>query len=310
MQDYPLITIVGGSGFVGRHLVKQLAAAGYRLRILSRDAVGAEYLKTAATIGQIATQYADITKPETLAGKFDGSFAVINLASTLQESGRQKFAALNVDGAKAVAAAAKQAGASRFIHVSALGVDHAKNSTYACTKLAGEDAVRQAFAGATIVRPSLIVGPEDGFFQRFGRMSLLAPALPLIYGGKTRFQPTLVSDVAHAIATALATPDSIGKTYELGGAEIFSFKALLERMRAITNRRFCLVSIPAGMASFMGRVASAIPLLPAPITADQVRLLAYDNVLSGQLPGYAALGMEPQSVSAALPQLLARFIKR
>lgn len=309
MQQYPLITIIGGSGFLGRHLVKQLAAAGFRLRILSRDAVGAEFLKTAATIGQIATQYADITRPETLAGKFDGSWAVINLVSILHESGRQRFAAINVTGARVVAEQAKAAGAERFIQISALGVEQATDTKYGRTKLAGETAVREAFPGATIIRPSLLVGPEDRFFQRFARMSLLAPALPLIGGGKTKFQPTLVNDVALAIATALNLPETAGKTYELGGSEVLTFKEMLERMRAVTNRRVCLLNLPAGMAKLAGMLFGLWPFTP-PLTTDQVKLLKHDNVVSANALGYGALNIQPHSVTAALPHLLSRYIKQ
>ena len=308
MNQYPLITIVGGSGFLGRHLIKQLARSGYRIRVLSRDAVKAEFVKTAGTVGQIVTQYADITKPETLAGKFDGSWAVINLVSILYERGRQKFHAVNLHGAAAVADAARAAGAARFIQISALGVERAADSKYASTKKAGEDAVRAAFPGATILRPGLLVGAEDRFFQRFARLSLLLPALPLIGGGKSLFQPTLVTDVAAAIAAALADASSIGQTYELAGPEAYSFKEWMERLRGMINRRFCLVNLPVGLASFMGRLASLSPFPPL-LTADQVKLLGHDNVMNSGAAGYAALGMQPHLVSAALPAMLTRYVK-
>lgn len=308
MKQYPLITVVGGSGFVGRHLIKQLAKTGYRIRVLCRDTVAAEYLKTAGNVGQITPQYADLTKPETLAGKFDGSWAVINLVSILHESGRQKFGRINVEGAKLVAGHARAAGAERFIHVSALGVDVASDSRYASTKKTGEDAVREAFPGVTILRPSLIIGPEDRFFQRFARMAFLAPALPLIGGGHTKFQPTLVTDVASAIMAALGTTASMGQTYALGGPEVLSFKEMLERMRTVINRHFLLLPLPTGIASLMGRVCTLLPFPPM-ITADQVKLLSYDNVVPAGHAGYESLGITPGSVTAALPSLLSRFIK-
>ena len=308
MHPHPLVTVVGGSGFVGRHLIKQLAKAGFRIRVLCRDTVAAEYLKTSGSVGQIVPQYADITKPETLAGKFDGSWAVINLVSILYESGRQKFQRINVEGAKLVANHAREAGAKRLLHVSALGVDQATGSQYGSTKHAGEAAVREAFPGATILRPSLVIGPEDQFFQRFARMALIAPALPLVGGGTTKFQPTLVQDVAVAIVTALNAPDAQGKTYALGGPEVLSFKEMLERMRSIINRRVCLVNVPSPIASIMGRVCELLPF-PPPITADQVKMLAHDNVVPAGSLGYADLGITPGSVTAALPGLLSRFIK-
>lgn len=307
MQTYPLITIVGASGFVGRHLVKKLATRGYRLRVLSRDTVAAEFLKTAGSVGQVVPQYADITRADTLAGKFDGSWAVINLVSILHESGRQTFEAVNVDGAKAVAESARAAGAQRFVQISALGVQQAGDTRYGSTKHRGEAAVRAAFPGATILRPSLIIGPEDRFFQRFARMALLAPALPLIGGGKNKFQPVMVSDVADAIIAALDLPESTGKTYELGGNEVLSFKDMLQRMLAVTNRKKRLLTLPSGLAALMGRVASLLP--GAPLTADQVKLLRHDNVVTPGADGFAQLGLAPASVTAALPHLLSRFVK-
>lgn len=306
MTQYPLITIVGGSGFLGRHLIRHLARAGFRIRVLCRDAVAAEYLKTAGSVGQIVPQYADITKPETLAGKFDGSWAVINLVSILYESGSQKFRTINIDGARRVAEYAHAVGAARLIHVSALGVEQTGDTQYGSTKKAGEDAVRAAYPAATILRPGLLVGPEDQFFQRFARMGNVLPALPVIGGGKSKFQPTLVTDAAAAIVQALNLPEAAGQTYELGGPEVLSFREWMERLRAITNRKYKLITLPSCVASLMGRVASLLPFPPL-VTADQVKLLNHDNVAATN--GYAALGMSPQSVTAAMPTLLSRFVK-
>lgn len=308
MQTYPLITVVGGSGFVGRHLIKQLAREGYRVRVLTRDTIAAEFLKTAGSVGQIVPQYADITRPDTLEGKFDGSWAVINLVGILYESGRQKFKSVQIDGARAVAEHAAKAGAERLIQLSALGVDKAANSRYARSKKTGEEAVRHAFPAATILRPSLIIGPEDQFFQRFARMRLLSPILPLIAGGKTLFQPTLVTDVVRAIMTTLAQPESAGQTYELGGPEVLSLKQMLERMGQVIHRKLCLVPLPAALAKLVGAVSSLLPLPPM-ITVDQVKLLAHNNVVTAGVAGYDALGIAPASVTAALPNLLSRFVK-
>lgn len=306
MTQYPLITLVGGSGFLGRHLVRQLARAGFRIRVLCRDTVAAEYLKTAGSVGQIVPQYADLTKPETLVGKFDGSWAVINLVSILYESGRQKFQSINVDGARRVAEYAHAVGAARLIQISALGVDQTGDTKYGSTKKAGEDAVRAAYPAVTILRPGLLVGAEDQFFQRFARMGVISPALPLIGGGTSKFQPTLVSDVATAIVQALNLPETAGNTYELGGPEVLTFREWMERLRAITNRHYKLVTLPTCIANLMGRVASILPIPPM-ITTDQVKLLKHDNVVSSN--GYAALGITPESVTAALPTLLSRFVK-
>lgn len=305
MTQYPLITIVGGSGFLGRHLIKQLARAGFRIRVLCRDAVAAEYLKTAGAVGQIVPQYADITKPETLVGKFDGSWAVINLVSILYESGSQKFRAINIDGARRVAEYAHAVGAARLVHISALGTDQTGDTLYGSTKKAGEDAVRAAYPAATILRPGLLIGPEDAFFQRFARMGNLLPALPVV-SGSTKFQPTLVTDVATAIMHALNLPEAAGQTYELAGPEVLSFREWLERLRAITNRKYKLITLPSSIASIIGRIASILPFPPL-LTADQVKLLKHDNVASRN--GYAALGIVPASVTAAMPSLLSRFVK-
>ncbi len=308
MQHYPLVTIVGGSGFVGRHTVKLLASKGYRIRVLVRDTVAAEFLKTAATVGQIAIEHADITRPETLAGKFTGSDAVVSLVSILYQSGRQKFDAINVAGAKAVAAEARKAGAKSLVHVSALGVDRATDTAYGRTKLAGEQAVRNAFAEATILRPSLIIGPEDGFFQRFGRMSMISPVLPLIAGGRTQFQPVLVTDVAQAIVSALGNEQTYGKTYALAGPTVYSFRELLALMNSITKRKACMVSLPTAIAKLQGALCELLPFAPA-ITRDQVALLAHDNILRDEPLTFAQLGIAPTSIEAMLPTYLSRFIK-
>lgn len=308
MNHYPLVTIVGGSGFVGRHTVKLLASKGYRIRVLVRDTIAAEFLKTAATVGQIAIEHADITRPETLAGKFAGSDAVISLVSILYQSGRQKFDAINVAGARAVAVEAKKAGASSFIHVSALGIERARDTQYGKTKLVGELAVLEAFPEATILRPSLIIGPEDGFFQRFARMSLVSPVLPLIGGGRTKFQPVLVTDVAQAIVSAIGKPELRGKTFELAGPNIYSFRELLELMGRITKRTSCLISMPTWMARIQARFCELLPFKPM-ITRDQVKLLAHDNVLGTNTLTFRQLGITPGAIEDMLPHYLARYVK-
>lgn len=308
MEHYPLVTIVGGSGFVGRHTVKLLAATGYRVRVLVRDVIAAEFLKTAGDVGQISIEHADITRPETLTGKFIGSDAVISLVSILYQSGRQKFDRINVAGAHAVATEAKRVGVPTLIHMSALAVERASKTRYGRTKLAGELAVREVFPEATILRPSLIIGPEDGFFQRFGRMSTISPILPLIAGGKTKFQPILVTDVALAIGYTLARLESTGKTYELAGPSIYSFRELLVLMARITKRKSWLISIPRFAALLQGLTCEILQFTPM-ITRDQVRLLAVDNVLGNNVRTANDLGVTPQLIESMLPHYLARFTK-
>ena len=231
----------------------------------------------------------------------------MNLVSILAESGRQKFTAINVAGAKAIAEQAVLVQATAFVQISALGVDVA-DANYAKTKRAGEDAVRAVFRQATILRPSLIIGPEDGFFQRFARLSMLAPALPLIGGGHTQFQPVLVGDVAQAIYAAATNAAFAGKTYELAGEKTYSFRALLELMLRIIKRPTRLVSLPVCVAKVMGFFSELLPLPPV-ITRDQVRLLKFDTVATAGALNFHSLGIAPQSVEAALPELLARYIK-
>jgi len=303
----PIVTIVGGSGFVGRHTIKRFADAGWRVNVLCRDTVAAEFLKTAGTVGQVVLQYADITRPETLEGKFAGSQVVVNLVSILYQSGRQKFDSINVKGAKLIAEHAKKAGAKRLIHISALSPS--ADAKYGKTKAEGEEAVKAAFPGATILRPSLIIGPEDGFFQRFGRMSLKSPALPVIAGGNTKFQPVLVEDVAKAIITTATDVHTAGKTYELAGPKTYSMKELLKLMFSVTGRKKRLVNIPAPIASLMGFVCELLPLSPM-ITRDQVRLLKSDNVASAGSLQLQDLGITPTDIETALPSLLERFNKR
>ncbi|MFZ4125312.1 MAG: complex I NDUFA9 subunit family protein [Rickettsiales bacterium] len=302
----PIVTIVGGSGFVGRHTVKRFADAGWRVKVLCRDIIAAEFLKTAGTVGQIVLQRVDITKPETLEGKFAGSDVVVNLVSILYQSGRQKFEAINVKGAKLIAEQAKKAGVKKFIQISALSPN--PDSRYGHTKLAGEEAVRAIFPSVTILRPSLVIGPEDGFFQRFGSMSMIAPALPLIAGGHTRFQPVTVENVAAAIFVA-ATTDVAGKTFELAGPKTYSMKELLKLMLSLTGRKKCLISIPSPIASLMGWASELLPF-PPQITRDQVRLLKMDNVASADALQLKDLGIAPTAIESVLPTLLERFNAR
>lgn len=307
MHTYPLVTIVGGSGFIGRHTVHRFADAGWRVRVLVRDCVKADFLKMAGYPGQIVRDHADITRPATLEGKFAGSTAVVNLVGVLYSKGRQKFNAVHVQGAKAVAEQAAKAKSPVLVHLSALGAGVA-DAAYAQSKKAGEDVVRAAFPTSAILRPSLVIGPEDGFFQRFARMSLLAPALPLVGGGHTKFQPLLVTDLADAIFVAATTGMAMGRTLELGGPEVFSFRQLLQLMNHTTRRSVCLMPLPSCLASAMGFVCEWLPLPPM-ITRDQVRMLKTDSVVSDGADGFAALGLAAQPIQPTLPAYLARYTK-
>lgn len=303
-MEQKVVTIVGGTGFVGRYVVKLLASAGYTLRVIARNPDAALQLKTAGDVGQIVLQRGDLADPDSLAGKIDYSYAVINLVGVLFESGRQNFTNLHAQGAERLAQIARAAGVPRFIHMSALSVDKARTSKYARTKLLGEKAVLTAFPEATIIRPSVIFGPEDNFFNQFARLATFAPALPLI-GGRTRFQPVYVGDVAKAIHACLARPETRGQVYELGGPQTYSFRQLLEYVLQVTGRKRALLPVPFGIASAVGTGAELLP--HPPLTRDQVKLLKYDNVVSPGAKTFANLGISPTALEVVVPDYLARF---
>jgi NADH dehydrogenase len=304
----PLVTVFGGSGFVGRHVVSRLAQEGWQIRVAVRRPDEALFLKPAGAVGQITPMAANIRDQASVERAVAGADAVVNLVAILHESGRQRFKALQAEGAARIAAAAAQAGVRHLVHVSAIGADAASDSAYARTKAEGERAVLGAFPRAVILRPSIIFGPEDGFFNRFAAMAMMAPALPLIGGGKTRFQPVFVGDVAEAVAKALSLPAAEGKTYELGGPRVYTFRRLLEIMLAEIGRRRLLLPLPFPVAGLLGAVMQC---LPAPqLTLDQVRLLKRDNVVTPGAPGLADLGITPHGLEAIIPTYLDKFRKR
>ena len=296
------ITVFGGSGFIGRYVVKRLADQGWIVRVAVRDPVAAAFLKPMGDVGQIVLMKADITDASLVAAAVSGVDAVINLVGILYEWGRQRFSAVHAEGAGRIAAAAAAAGVRRMVHVSAIGADPAFPAAYARTKAAGEAAVRKHFANATIIRPSIVFGPEDAFFNRFAAMACLSPVLPLIGGGHTRFQPVYVGDVAEAIVSALADKTAPGATYELGGPKVYTFKELLQLMLAEIGRRRCLVSVPWAIARLQGAFLEWIPA--PPLTRDQVRLLERDNVVASGAKGLGDLGIQPTPVEAILPAYL------
>ena len=299
--------VFGGSGFIGRHLVRRLGRSGAVVRVPSRHPTLINYLRTAGSVGQIVPELAGTFDEDELTATIQGADVVINLVGILAESGRNSFGRTHTDLAGRIARVAAASGVKRLIQVSALGVDAATTSVYARSKLAGEEAVRDAFPSATIIRPSIVFGPEDGFFNRFAAMTMISPALPLIGGGHTKFQPVYVGDVADGIMAAINLPEAAGKTYELGGPGVYSFKALMEMMLAEIGISRFLVPLPWGLARFQAAIAEWIP--GKPLTRDQVQLLKYDNVLSGRHPGLADLGVRSSAVELILPTYLDRFIK-
>jgi NADH dehydrogenase len=300
-----LVTVFGGSGFLGRYVVRALARQGYRIRVGVRLPQLANYLLPMGRVGQIQLVRANVLSPDAVAFALKGASACVNLVGILQESGRQRFNALHAEAAGMIAATAKNSGAASLLHVSAIGADVNSTALYAHTKAEGEARVREAFPGAVILRPSIVFGVEDNFFNRFAALARVAPFLPLIGGGKTRFQPVYVGDVAKAVEHCLMDGDARGRVYELGGPGIFSFRELMEIVFRETGRRRRLVPLPFPVAELMGRILQALP--NAPLTADQVRLLKTDTVVSDGARGFADLGIEPEPLEAILPTYLWRF---
>ncbi len=315
-----LVTVFGGAGFIGRHLVQRLATAGARVRVAVRYPGEAAFLQPLGDVGQIVPVRASVTHEASVRAAVADADAVVNLVGILYEKGRWTFEAVHHQGAGAVARAAKEAGAARFVHMSALGADPESRARYATSKAAGEAAVREAFPEAVIVRPSVVFGPQDGFFNLFASLARFTPILPVfgcpwprvrngrldIYGdGGVKFQPVYVGDVADAIMKGLEDRSCAGQTYELGGPAVCSFKEIMEIVQRETGRRRLLVPIPYFLATLQ---AGLLQLMPKPLlTTDQVELLKTDNVVSGDLPGLAELGIEATGVEAIVPSYLARY---
>ncbi len=296
------IAVFGGTGFVGRHLVQRLAREGARLRVMTRDPVEGAFLKPMGDPGQIMLVGGDLSDPEAVRRVVEGADTVVNLVGILHQRGERTFAAIHVEGAKAVAEAARDAGARRLTHLSALGADARSDSDYARTKAAGEAAVSEAFPGATILRSSVIFGADDDFFNRFARLARLSPVLPLIGGGRTRFQPVYVGDVAEAIHRTVERADAAGRAFELGGPSVYTFRELMEIVMRETRRDRMLASLPFALAEFEARFLEMMP--NPPLTRDQVKLLAHDNVASGAAPGLADLGIQATPLEAIVPRYL------
>lgn len=303
-MDARQITIFGGSGFLGRHAVRALARKGWRIKVATRHPNRAFFLRPLGQVGQIGFIKCDVSDPDQVAHALSGSHAVVNLAGILVQRG-QTFQDVHANGPGAIAEAAARHGIKCLVHVSAIGADAESDSRYAETKGEGEIRVRAAFPSATILRPSLLFGPEDRFFNRFAELARFFPALPLIGGGRTQFQPVFVGDVAAAIVTSLEDVSAQGKTYELGGPTIYSFKQLMEIILAETGRRRILMPLPFWLATLQ---AIFLQLLPnPPLTPDQVKLLRRDNIVSPTAHTLNDLGIQPTTVEAEVPAYLWRF---
>jgi uncharacterized protein YbjT (DUF2867 family) len=305
-----LVTVFGGSGFLGRHVVRALAKDGYRVRVAVRRPDLAGHLQPLGRVGQIHAVQANLRYPDSVEAAARGADVVINLVGILFERGRQRFDTVQTYGAEQVALAAA-AHDARMIQISAIGADENSASGYARAKADGEKAVLSAKPDATVFRPSIMFGPEDGFFNKFAALARILPALPLIGGGLTKFQPVFVGDVAEAIARAVDGQARSGAIYELGGPEVRTFKELLEYVLKVIERRRFLIPLPFPLAKLQ---ATFLQYLPTPLlTPDQVELLKTDNVVSALADTdgrtLAGLGVEPTAMEVIVPSYLWRFRK-
>jgi uncharacterized protein YbjT (DUF2867 family) len=310
LNNGTLITIYGGSGFIGRHVVRALAKTGARMRIAVRRPELAGFLQPLGGVGQITFVQANVRYPDSLLGPARDSEAVINLVGILAPTGRQTFKAVQDEGARHVAEAARAAGAKVLVHMSAIGADARSPSIYARTKAAGEAAAKDVFPNVMILRPSVVFGPEDEFFNRFAALARLSPALPLIGGGKTKFQPVFAGDVAKAVIAALTGKAKEGAVYELGGPEILDMKEVMQRVLDYTMRKRWLLPLPFFLAKLQGALLQFLP--NPPLTLDQVRLLERDNVVSeaAKREGRTLEGLgvaDPVAVEAVVPDYLEQY---
>jgi NADH dehydrogenase len=312
LEQGSLVTVIGGTGFIGRNAVRALAAGGWRVRAATRRPDLSGHLQPMGAVGQIHGVQANVRYPDSLRRAVVGSEAVVNLVGILAKSGAQTFHAVHVAGARAAAKAAREAGAKAFVHVSAIGADRKSWSKYSRTKAAGEAAVLAEFPDAVILRPSLVFGPEDRLFNRFAGMARLSPFLPLIGGGKTRFQPVFVGDVAAAIAAACAGKGKKRTIYELGGPDIVTFREILDLTQRWSGHNRWYVRIPIWLAQLGAFLTVPLPNSLRPLTVDQVRSLTEDNVVTkaaiGEGRTLAGLGIEPpHAMAAVVPEYLERF---
>lgn len=297
-----VVTVFGGTGFLGRYIVAELAKIGATIKIVTRHTQSAYFLRTYGDVGQIVPVYSAYSSAEDIEHIIDGSYAVINCLGILNESGkRSNFARVHTELPKWMAKASAKTGVHRFIHISALGVDKSQ-SKYAITKILGERAVREFFPSTTILRPSVIFGVEDNFFNMFARLAKFLPVLPLIGGGKTRFQPVYVMDVAKAVVHALCDIQTCGQIYELGGPEVLSFKDIYKRLFSYTGKQRCLISLPWPVARLQAFLMGILP--NPPLTGDQITSLQTDNVVSSGVFGLKDLSIRATPMDMIVPHYL------
>lgn len=304
-----LVTIYGGSGFVGRYIARRLAKDGWRVRVAVRNPEQAGFVRPYGVVGQVEPVLCNIRDDASVLAAAQGADAVINCVGVLDEVGKNTFEAVQAEGAARIARLASSIGITKMVHISAIGASPTSDSAYARTKASGEASVITYMPDAVILRPSIIFGPEDQFFNRFASMARLGPILPII-GAKTKFQPVYVDDVAAAAVAAL-DGDADG-VYELGGPDVESFRELMQGMLKVIRRRKMIVNTPFWVAKIMASVfgiiqAVSLGIIRAPVTKDQVINLGYDNVVSDDAKGLADLGIKPKAMEAILPDYLWRF---
>jgi len=306
-----LVTIYGGSGFIGRYIARRMAKEGWRVRVAVRRPNEAIFVRPYGVVGQVEPVFCNIRDDASVRAVMQGADAVVNCVGVLNEVGRNGFDAVQAEGAGRVARIAAELGVGRLVQLSAIGADAESASAYARSKAAGEAAVRLAFPEAVILRPSVVFGSEDQFFNRFAAMTRLGPVLPVV-GAETRFQPVYVDDVAQA-AVRGALGEAAPGVYELGGPDVHTFRELMQKMLQVVQRRRLIVNIPFFVARIMGGVFDLLQTLTLGlftnglITRDQVRNLAHDNMVSPQARGLADLGIAPTPIEAVLPEYLWRY---
>lgn len=303
-DSYKMACVFGGTGFIGRQVVRRLADQGYTVKVATRVPERAYFLKTSGNVGQIVPFLCRSSDDAAIRAAVQGCEIVVNCVGILFEKGKSSFTRIHTELPRAIAKACAAEKVSRFIHISALGCDESQ-SKYGKSKLNGELAVLENFPKATILRPSVVFGVEDNFFNMFGRMATVLPALPLIGGGKTRLQPVYVGDVAEAVMKAAKSGETEGQIYELGGPDILSFCDIYERLFAETGRRRLLVSLPWGVAKLQACMLGILP--KPPLTCDQVETLKTDNVVRADAKTLRDLQIAPTSLDLVLPTYLARF---
>ncbi|MBP7252507.1 MAG: complex I NDUFA9 subunit family protein [Alphaproteobacteria bacterium] len=296
------MVVFGGTGFIGRHVVQALATQGYQVIVPTRDVSAAQFLKVSGAVGQVVPL---AWGGGDCASLLRGATGVVNLIGILFERGRNNFEAIHAALPRRIAQAAQAAGVRDLVHVSAIGADASSPAAYARSKARGEAGVREIFPSATILRPSVLFGAEDNFLNQFAAMARWSPFLPLIGGGYTRFQPVYVGDVVGAVLAGLNQQTAAGKTFELGGPEVLSFKEILAYILQVIGRKRCLLNLPWAVARFQ---ASLLQLLPTPLlTVDQVRLLQTDNIVAPQALTLKSLGITPTPLALIAPAYLARY---